>query len=340
MRTFLLILLLTTLPVTESMAVPIDVYTGEAVVTGKDVKARKQALPYALQNVLQKMSGLRTFEDYPLVEPVLSQAPDILVSFYYQNIEAALADGSVSQELRLVAEFSANAVDEMSRTLGLPRWPVNREPIEIWVVVDDGLDRRILPVEFAYAWQSIAEVATRRGLPVDWPAPDDEGIYSVDAQLLWGGYTEDLGISPGKGVMIMAARREGTEWGVRSNLAYGVQSWTWRVQDIDLQAALIESLEQAVDQVAASKTIAASDQGAWMQELTVAGLRNADDYRRCLSYLQGLGVVTGVTVISAQPGSSSFRLQLSALPRYLEEALLGEQFLGFDENEQLYYLSQ
>lgn len=340
MRIFLLILLLAALPVDQSLAVTIDVYTGEAVVETRDDKARNQALPDALGNVLQKVTGLRSFEDYPLVDPALSQATSILVSFYYQNVESPLADGSVSEELRLVAKFSASAVDEMVRTLGLPLWPAERRSVEIWVVVDDGLDRRILPVEFAYAQQSMTQVAARRGLPVEWPVPDEEGMYLVDAQLLWGGYTEDLGISPGQGAMIIAARREGLEWGVRSNLSYGNQSWTWRVQDIDLQAALNESLELAIDQVAASKTIAASDLGAWMYDLTIAELRNADDYRRCLDYLQGLGVVNEVAVLSAQPGRATFRLQLSALPRYLEEAILGGQFLEFDETERFYFLSR
>jgi len=340
MRTILLILLLTVLPLAESLAVTIDVYTGEVAVESKDEKVRNRALPRALEHVLQKMSGLRSFEDQPLVNLALGRAPSILVSFYYQNVEFTLADGAVSQELRLVAKFSANAVDEMVRELALPLWPVEREPIRIWVVVDDGLDRRILPVEFDYAWQSMTDAAALRGLPVEWPVPDVEGTYSADAQLLWGGYTEDLGMAPGKGVMIMAARREGPQWGVRSNLSYGDQSWTWRVQDIDLQAALNESLEQAVDQVAASNTIAASDLGTWMYDLTVKGLRNAGDYAHCLSYLQGLSVVTDVAVLSAQPGRATFRLQLSALPRYLEESLLGGQFLDFDETEHLYFLAQ
>jgi hypothetical protein len=340
MRTILLIFLLNALPLADNMALTVDVYTGEVAVKSKDAKERSRAIPGALEHVLQKMTGLRSFEDQPLVEPALDQASSILVSFYYQNVEATLADGTISQELRLVAKFSASAVDELVRELGLPLWPVDREPIQIWVVIDDGLDRRILPVEFDYAWQSMADAAMLRGQPVDWPAPDEEGNYSADAQLLWGGYTEDLGLAPGKGVMIMAARREGPEWGVRSNLAYGDQSWTWRVQDIDLQTALNASLEQAVDQVVASRTIAAADLGASMYDLTIKGLRNADDYAHCLSYLQGLGVVTDVAVLSAQPGRATFRLQLSALPRYLEESLLGGQFLDFDENERLYFLSQ
>jgi hypothetical protein len=47
--------------------------------------------------------------------------------------------------------------------------------------------------------------------------------------------------------------------------------------------------------------------------------------------LQQLGVVSEVSVVSAQPGNVTFRLELNALPRYLEEALLSGRFLGFDE---------
>jgi len=338
MRTFLLILLLAALPVANGLADTVDVYTGEAAVENKDADERARALPLSLRHVLQKISGLRSFEDYPLVDVALGQASSILVSFYYQNVEDALADGSVRDQLMLVAKFSAAEVDEMVRTLGLPLWPSERVPVDAWVVVDDGLDRRIMPVELAYAWQAMAQVARWRGLPVNWPSPDAEGNYPVDAQLLWGGYTEDLGVDSGRGVLIMAARREGMEWGVRSNMTYGSQSWTWRIQDIDLQLALTESLQLAVDQVAAANMIAAADLGAWTHQLTVTGLRSSGDYEHCLSYLQDISMVRDVSVISAAPGRVTFRLQLSALPRYLEETLLGGRVLGFDENEQQYFL--
>jgi hypothetical protein len=338
MRTFLLFLLLSALPAIDSQAAAVDVYTGVAAVAGKDVKERNQALPQALRNVLQKISGLRSFEDYPQVEPALGQASSILLSFYYQNREAATADVGEQDELQLVAKFSPPAVDDLVRTLGLPLWPANRNPVDLWVVVDDGLDRRVMPVEFSYAWKSMAEVADQRGLPVHWPEPDSEGLYTVDAQLLWGGYTEDLGLPPEQGAMILAARREGVEWGVRSNMTYEGQSWTWRVLDIDLQVALTESLEQAVDRIAAAHTIAATDLGAWTHRLTVTGIRSAADYRRCLSYLQGIGIVTDVSVIAARSGEADFSLDLSATPRYLEEALAGGRVLEWDEKKQRYLL--
>jgi len=321
MRTilFLAILILAPLPCrAEPLA---DLYVGEATVVDQGSAERERALPLALVNVLQKLSGLREFDDYPLLYPALERAPDMLLSYWYSKANLTLADGSEVEELRLVARFAESAVDEMARALQLPLWQPQRRPLTAWLIIDDGLDRRIMPVEFGYTQQSMEDVARRRGLPLQWPNPDAEGVYPVDEQILWGGYTEDLAASRNEGVLIAAARREGPEWGLRINLGYLGQHWTWRLNDIDLQAALTEGMQQAVDQIAAGNTIAASDLGSWQQEVTVAGLGNAEDYRRCLNYFQNISVVEDVAVIAAQPGTVTFRLQLSALPRYLEESI-------------------
>lgn len=338
MRTIILILLLALLPVSGSQAASVDVYTGEAVVTGKEAGERRRALPLALENALQKLSGLRSFDDYPQVKPALADASSILLSFHYRVVESVLADGSQQDELRLVAKFSASRVDELARYLELPLWETERAATDVWVVVDDGLDRRILPVEYSYAWDAMSEAAAWRGLPVSWPQADEDGLYAVDEQLLWGGYTEDLGAGEDRGVMIAAARREGLEWNVRGNLTYRGQTWTWRIEDINLQAALTENMQQAADWIAAANTIAATDLGNWVQELTVLGLNDAEDYSRCLSYLQGLSVVDHVAVVSARAGEVTLRLSLSALPLYLEEKLVEGQVIGFDEDERNYRL--
>jgi hypothetical protein len=190
-----------------------------------------------------------------------------------------------------------------------------------WLVVDDGLDRRVLPIEFRYVQDSMADVAAARGLPLRWPEPAADGTWDVDLQLLWGGYTEELDVPEGEGVMIAAARREGADWGVRINLEYEGRNWAWRVDDPDLEVAMNVALNQAIDQIAAANSIAATDLGSWEQVLNVSGLAGAGDYQRCLGYLQGLSVVDRVDVVSARPGEVSFRLGLNALPRYLEEAL-------------------
>lgn len=345
MRKIVLTLLLILVPVASSLAAPAELYTGVVEVESQQASERKQALPMALLQVLQKLSGLRQIDDaplfdYQLLDNALNSADSILVSFHYRNEEKTLADGSVITNLRLVARFSEPDVNELARTLQLPLWRPERQAMEIWVVVDDGLDRRIMPIEFAYAWDAMDEAASSRGMPLVWPQADEEGNYPVDEQLLWGGYTEDLSEQGHGAVMVAAARREGPDWSVRFNLAYGNQNWTWRNRGVDLQWVLRESIEESVDRVAEANTIAAADQGKRLHELTVTGITNADDYARCLAYLQSLSVIDRVTVGFAQAGLVRFKLELNALPQYLKEVLSGSSVLEFIESQSSYLLSE
>jgi hypothetical protein len=331
MRTILPILLFILLPTAPLQAATPELYVGEAAVSDQGQAERRKALPLALRHVLQKVTGLRTFDEYPEFDSAVSAAGSMVLSFHYRNQDVLLTDGSSFTETRLVARFAGNEVDNLARSLQLPLWRPERSPLEAWLVIDDGLDRRIFPLEFAYARDSIGNVAERRGLEVQWPEPDAEGQYAVDMQLLWGGYTEELAAREEQGVMILAARREGPTWSVRINLAYGGEDWAWRQQGIDLQAVLDESMEQAVDSIAAANTIAAEDLGSWTYELAVSGLVRPRDYEICLSYLQGLSTVRNVSVVSAGPADVIFRLQLTALPRYLEDALVNGAVLSPSE---------
>ena len=326
-------MLLLLLPLGTGFAATADLYTGEVFVESQQASERKRALPLALKQVLQKLSGLRNFDEFPQLQAALRTAGLIVVSFHYRNVEFIQADSSVANELRLVAQFPEAEVNELLKTLQLPLWPAERQVAEIWIVVDDGTGRRIMPLEYAYAWESMNEVAAARALPVAWPEPDDEGIYPVDIQLLWGGYTEDIAGAEGGAVMIVAARREGVEWSVRINLDYAGQNWAWRHQDVDLQQALSDSMQEAVDLVVAANTIVAADQEKSLHELTVTGIGGADDYRRCLNYLQNLSVVDHVSVTSASQGLIRFRLELNATPLYLDEALASGHMLEMADQE-------
>ena len=81
-----------------------------------------------------------------------------------------------------------------------------------------GRAREVLPLELAYVRDVLDDVARGRGQPLTWPLPDDDGMYPVDMQLLWGGYTEELASATGVGVLILAARR-GEDIGATTVLA-------------------------------------------------------------------------------------------------------------------------
>lgn len=342
MRKLLLPILVTTCAVFAHMesllASDSGLYTGEAAVADQSASEQKRAMPRALLQVLQKVSGLRDFAAYPDVQPSVQNASALAVTFYYSDKELALPDGTVSKQPYLVVEFSGAAVTGLAKSLQLPIWKPERRPLTVWFVVDDGSSRTIMPLAMEYAWEGVAAVASARGMPLIRPKPDESGVYAVDPQLLWGGYTEELVESGPADALVIAARREGPDWNIRMNLDYMEQRRTWRNRNPDIQIALAEGMNMAIDEIVALNSIAAADQGQQTMEISVTGLAVASDYARCLSYLQKLSLVERVEVRSAAPGRVRFFLTLNALPEYLFSALQNDGVLATTKNDGEYSL--
>jgi hypothetical protein len=314
-----------------------DLYSGEVAISGPSAAERSQAVPSALIQVLQKHSGQRELPISPALDSALLEANRILVSFYYRDHEAIASDGARSTERRLVANFLPEAVDRIVQELELPRWRADRRPVQIWIVVDDGLGRRLMPVEYEYAWNALKDIANLRGLPLAWPELDEEQEQLVDLQLLWGGFTDEL---PDQGyglddVVIVAARREGAEWNVRWNFGDGDETSGWRIRDIDLSFALVDGLHHLTDVVANRDAIAVSGQGQWQSEISVSGFKSPEDYVDCLAYLEKLDVVETVNILEVRNELIRFRLELNALPEYFRNEIERDAMLlpGLSENE-------
>jgi len=309
------------LPPHTVLAARANLYSGEAVVEDQSTREQQRAMPLALQQVLQKITGLNQFGEYPDVAPALQSARSLAITFYYRNKKITLPDGEPAEELYLVVDFSRPGVDRLVQGLALPLWEPERHPLTVWLLVDDGASRRIMPIELEYAWEKLASIAADRGLPLIRPEPDEAGDYPVDAQLLWGGYTEELDAEGPVDALVIAARREGPEWNVRMNLDYKSDVLSWRNRDIDILVALEEGMNTAIGEIVAKNTIAAADQGQGSYDLSVVGLGSANRYAECIGYLDGLSVVEGVDVRSASAGKVQFKLTLNALPDYLLRAL-------------------
>jgi len=318
----ILLLIFTLYLVAAPAFADVDLYSGVVVVSGQGEDQRNEALPEALIQVLQKLSGRREMPFSPALDEALANAGDLLLSIRYRNVERLDPDGVISPLLQLIARFRQAEVDSLLKLIGLPRWQQERPAVQIWVVIDDGFNRELKPVEFDYAWQAMEELAETRGLPLIWPELDDEELQLIDMRLVWGGFTDYLVErgAPADGVAIIAARREGPQWTLRWNLAGDGYNWSWRNSDQELMFALADGVHQMTDQIAAINAIAISDQGQMAVEFTIGGLSGANDYVRCLDYLQELSLVTGVEILAAAPGRVHFRLQLNASSEHLAAA--------------------
>jgi len=318
----ILLIIFTVFLTTADVVANVDLYSGEVVVASQGEADRNEAIPEALIQVLQKLSGRREMPFSPALDEALANAGGLLQSVRYTNVERTGPDGIAKPELHLVASFMQADVDSLLQQAGLPRWQQQRPAVQIWVVIDDGRKRDLKPVEFDYAWVAMEELAATRGLPLSWPELDEETLQLIDMRLVWGGFTDYLVEhgAPGDGLAIIAARREGPEWTLRWNLTNGEQNWSWRNSDQELMFALAEGVHQMTDQIAASNAIAVSEQGQASVQLTIGGLSGAKDYLRCLEYLENLSLVTAVDVLGAEPGRVHFRLQLNASSGHLAEA--------------------
>lgn len=108
--------------------------------------------------------------------------------------------------------------------------------------------------------------------------------------------------------------------------------------DRDLALALTEGIHRLTDEVAAAQSIGPAGLGEWRTELLVAGLGSAADYARCLAYLQELGVVDRVDLLSLRGREARFALALNADPTYLQASIGRDGLLAFDETADLYRL--
>jgi len=302
----------------------LDLYSGEALVAARTEQERREAIPVALINVLQKQSGQRELPAAPELDRALADAARMVLAFHYTERQRLLPDGSALGETWLVASFSPEAVDRLTRDLGLPRWRQERLPLSFWVVVDDGQGRRLMPIEYGYAWDGLQWVAAHRGLPIRWAETGPEPVSPSELRLLWGGFTEQLQPArPGSGgVVVIAARRLGPDWHLRWSYDSGLETVGWHSEDRDLSFALADGIHRLVELIAARDSIR-GDGGfeAAQAQLLISGLGGPADYARCLAYLEKLSLVDQVAVQLARPGQVGFRLSLNAEPRYLVEIL-------------------
>lgn len=345
---FFLFLIISLVPV-NSQAQTADLYAASVAVDDQSQSVREEAFPGALTQVLGKLSGLREPDQIPEVVEAVKNARSLVVSFYYEQVAAfdderhSAGQDTEEQVLQtyIAVRFEQTGVDEMLRALGLPKWPPGRAPLSVWLLIDDGLSRQVLPLEYEYLRDPLDRVATVRGLPLVWPKPGEDGNYSVDVQLLWGGYTDQLESRGESGeVLIITARREGPEWSARLILEYEEENWSWRSRNIDLQEVLTASMQQVVDEIAAVNAIAAAAQGKWVHQISIGGLTSSEDYVRCLAYLESLNIVDEVAVTAANPASVSMAVVLNAAPEYLQEALDGDRVLESEDGSGHYILQQ
>ena len=290
-----------------------SLYEGSALVNTQGGGERAGALQRALVQVIVKVTGQRNAAALPQVHGLLGNASRLVKDSRY-SAESETINGAPIYRQKLTAQFDRGAVDALIAGAGLPVWPAPLAPVVLWLVIDDGHGARMVGATHANAAKSLTDRAANRGLTVVIPSATP--LESQIALLA-------SGIGPAQAVVLPSAAygpqqlvgklvRTASGWNAQWILLDGgVELNRWNETNPDARLAMANAADGAADALARkyARVVSGGPSGSFMIEID--GLRTGDDYVRAMGYLEGLGIVRKIVLISALDDRLRMQLDLS-----------------------------
>jgi hypothetical protein len=290
-----------------------SLYEGSALVNSQSPGERAVAVQRALVQVIVKLTGQRNAAGLPQVHGLLGDASRMVKDSRY-SAESETINGAPIYRQKLTVQFDRGAVDALIAGSGLPVWPGPRAPVVLWLVIDDGHGARMVAAAHANAVKSLTDRAGNRGLTFVLPAGTP--LESQVALLA-------SGIGPAQAVVLPSAAygpqqlvgklvRTASGWNAQWILLDGgAELNRWNETNPDARLAMANAADGAADALARkyAKVAAGGPSGSFTIEID--GLHSGDDYVRAMGYLEGLGIVRKIVLISAVDDHLRMQLDLS-----------------------------
>jgi hypothetical protein len=302
-------------PVPAGAAEVTWLYEVTVPVEDQSTAARLDAASRALAQLLTRLTGLTSVPRNEAVSRALA-APDL----YYNQFGFERREDGEGLQLRL--QFVPQSVLDLVRAAELPIWRANRPTVMVWIVIDDGIVRRILSADTEHALvDALDQRARERGIPLRLPLLDLTDQLTVDPAAVWGRLSE---------ILQPASERYGADTVLVGRLEKQTdERWSmeWEfwldgeVHHLDREARDPASLGRAaVDLVAdeLASRYAVLDRGVRRLDLAISAVSQPADYADLLRYLSGLEFVEEV-MVSAVSGD---RLEVSLITAAEPDQLL------------------
>ncbi|EDY85693.1 hypothetical protein GP5015_1320 [gamma proteobacterium HTCC5015] len=331
----LVLIVLAVLTALPAHAVVVDGFFGEEVpVEDQSSGERLRAFSGAMESVLQRLSGV------PIEQTEDSRWRDIVnnASRYVERYNYRKTEDETGFYLQ--TQFSAQPLQALLMDRGLPVWPVNRQPVVLWLVVNAG-SRQLLHQDDSAdsVYEAVAHAAHGWGLPLQWPASSDvghrEGVASSDVT---GEFDERLLKTSkhyGSGPVVAATleRQSGT-W---------VLDWRWLNAERGVEEGRYAAAEQeeainggvaALSQrIAAASSVVLGTEAVKELRLEIDGVQSIDDVARIRAQLNDWLVVQSVREVMVRPQHLSLSVVLQGGRRELLERLQQSGHFESLENE-------
>lgn len=278
-------------------------YQVEVPVASQSVADRQAAAGLALTEVLQRVSGQVVLPDSTRLRLALSQPDRFYDQFRYQRSKL---DGSPM----LRVDFSAPAVNDLSKSLELPLWWANRPRVILWSLDQGGSVIGASDPEFA---QALQQRARQRGVPLVLPVADETGVIDVSTRAIQ--QSDFAGLSAYslryQAELIAAGKITGTPGNLAGRWLMKLAGRTRILTARGADAAQVgaQLADKLADMLAARFAVVGT---AGEIKVLVAGVNDPRQYAQLLQYLGSLAFVDDTSVRALTQGQLTLALQTQA----------------------------
>lgn len=279
-----------------------NLYRVSVVIENQSQSELKRASREALAELFVRISGHQAVLGDDVIVAAVRDAGRFTKQFSYRRDENAEGE----EQLRVVLEFEPSLVQDSLRQAGLPLWSPNRPSVLVWLVVDDGGERRFVGTENdPELVEALRANAQRRGLALQLPLLDLTDLVALSPDDVW---------QQNYGKLDEASERYGTDTVLAGRVTHlnndrWLGRWTFRLNG--RQLPLDGESDSAADFIAAglnqvAETLAAEYaikpvqmvEGGLLMRLT--DVRSFVDYARAISYLESVVAVHHANVVSLE----------------------------------------
>ncbi|MFW2372862.1 MAG: DUF2066 domain-containing protein [Gammaproteobacteria bacterium] len=198
-------------------------------------------------------------------------------------------------------QFNEGKIKNLLRENSLPVWGKQRPSVLVWFAVRDGRNRYILRDQDASAIKdAVNKVSERRGLPILWPAFDNQDQMSVSFTDVWGSFWGPIQQASERykveAIVVGRMDWQNGSWQVDWSMLLDNNSASWQLKALDLELLMASGINVATDQIARRFAVLEDVGNTGELQVQINGIREVDSYARISRYLQSLAPVKNVFV--------------------------------------------
>lgn len=301
----------------------VDLYSAEVAVASRAAAERRKAAASGLQIVYNRITGSAlAVSEYPELRNSLARAERMVSGYQYQQGSG----DDAAAPLVLQFSFAAEAVGAALDRAGAPQWSARRPLAELWLVEQQGNQKRFVTARSnPELYSALVDEARKFGIPISLPAA--EGDQRLSSRRAWQQNDSDV---------IEAATRGGAGIALVGRVASGGSGWRgqWKIySNGEIRSRRIDAASASEVASAGLAPLASSlaqrfavrggaAQIASGYTLTVEGLRNERDYLSLVAALQDIAGIKDLQLLEISDDRCRFSFAFNGPPDRAR-ALLG-----------------